>query len=125
MKKAILCKYKFSILFDFIILLIIFTIFAFSIFFVKNVLFNSLSSSQAVVFKTEPIPISDIAPPDANDILYDPVTKRKIGKVTSARPVECDGSICFLITADITTRPRTKSLRTAKIWFRFSELEPA
>jgi len=120
-KKAIFCKYKFSILFDFIILSVIFAIFAFSIFFIRNILFDSTTSARTVIFKTEVIPVEKALPPNEGDILYDPITKRKVGRVKEAYATEYNGGISFIITADITAQPRTDALRTVGLWFRFYE----
>ena len=54
----------------------------------------------------------------AGDAVYDNITKRKIGSVTDAKILP-DGRVHLLLY--VHARPRGGSLRTAAVWFLYSE----
>lgn len=118
----IICKLKFSILKDFLILLSFGIIITIAILFIKSIVYFDITAPESVTFITEALPISDLNPPLPGDTVYDPITKRKIGTVTKARILHQEDGTHFYITAQITARPRTNAVRTTDIWFGLEEM---
>ena len=57
------------------------------------------------------------------DIVYDPLTKREIGRVKRTDTVITRGAEHMEIVIDAIRRPRGRCLRTKDVWFEFDSIE--
>ena len=120
MKNPVLCKFKFTILLDFMILSAMLAAVCSGIFIIKNILFDSPSSNESIRILTEDIPSEYATLAKAGAPLYDPITKRCIGSISEVYPIYNGNRVKFIIEAEVSAMPRGDSLRTRELWFRFS-----
>lgn len=116
-------KQLLSIFIDFLFLTIIFSVIILSVFAIK-LLFNPTSDATgALVFETEPIPLKFEDALHENDVLYDTLTKRKVGEITEIKRVYIGDRVKFIIKTDASFTPKSESLRTSSLWFKYSLTE--
>lgn len=101
-------------------MLIIAAIVTISIFLIKFVLFEEKTDTKIYTVSTEILNKKFHSELNQNDILYDPITKRRIGTIDSLKGFECDEGTKFIITFTSPITPKSKYLRTKNLWFEFS-----
>ena len=55
------------------------------------------------------------------DPVYDPLTKRTVGRVRALGILDDDGGFRYLLSIDAERKPRGKALRTRELWFEYTE----
>ena len=118
-------KYLFSIFVDFLIMTIIAAAISVSSFAAACFLFPDERKSGEIVLKTELMPKALSYEISEGDAIFDTVTKRKIGTVEDAELFEKDDKIYFVISLKADASPKSDSLRTKSVWFKFSLMENA
>lgn len=76
-------------------------------------------SDSILVIRTEKMPIEFRDTLQKNEAVYDTLTKRKVGEIMEIRSEDEGGKITFIITIDAKFIPKSESLRTKTIWFKY------
>ncbi len=104
---------------DFLFLSALFSIIVLSIFIFKNMLYPEGKSDKTIVVKTEKMPAEFEDTLKKNEAVYDTLTKRKVGEIREIKSEHDGGKISFIITIDAKFTPRSESLRTGTLWFKY------
>ena len=120
MKKQIKSKVMLSIFIDFVFIIILISVIATAFFSVKFLLYPEQSCEGELKIRTEVMPKEYEHLISVGDSLFDTLTKRRVGEVTSLYTVEKDEEIYFILTVDAKFTPRSKALRTGELWFYFA-----
>lgn len=107
-----------GVILDFFILLIIFSVVLFSIAFCRSLLFRETSHPSELTFITEAMPIAFEGKISEGDTVYDTLTKRKLGTISTVERIYTGGRVKFIITTSASFTPRSDALRTKSLWFR-------
>jgi hypothetical protein len=54
-----------------------------------------------------------------NEEVYDTLTKRKVGEIREIKSENEGDKVSFIITIDADFTPRSESLRTKSLWFKY------
>ena len=109
-----------SIFIDFVFIIILISVIATAFFSVKFLLYPEQSCEGELKIRTEVMPKEYEHFISVGDSLFDTLTKRRVGEVTSLYTVEKDEEIYFILTVDAKFTPRSKALRTGELWFYFA-----
>ena len=120
MKKQIKSKVMLSIFIDFVFIIILISVIATAFFSVKFLLYPEQSCEGELKIRTEVMPKEYEHLISVGDSLFDTLTKRRVGEVTSLYTVEKDEEFYFILTVDAKFTPRSKALRTGELWFYFA-----
>ena len=112
-----------SIFVDFTFIVIAIALICGALLIAKSVLYPQQSFSGDLKIRTEYMPLEYKHELRAGDIVFDTLTKRKIGVIKNVEVDEGDEDVRFFITLDATFKPRSKSLRTQNLWFYFAEAD--
>lgn len=121
MKNSQKSKYLFSILIDFILILVLIFVISTCFLIASKILFPEQSEPCELKIRSEVMPREYQWELSEGDVVYDTLTKRRVGNIKSVQSLNRDGGIYFYITIDAAFKPRSKSLRTNKLWFYFAE----
>jgi len=112
-------KQLFSVFIDFVFLIIIFSIIISFIFITSRILYPGGNKENTLVIRTEKLSRNFDNSLKRNDTVYDTLTKRKLGEIKDLGR-EYDGDqFSFIITIDAKFTPKSESLRTKSLWFRY------
>ncbi len=89
------------------------------IFFIKKILFSDLSSGSEFYVLTESLDKSFSDELKENDIIYDTLTKRKVGTAESVQILYADEQIQILMFVNADFIPKSNALRTKNLWFKY------
>lgn len=120
MKNKAKSKVILSIFADFLLLSLLIAVVIGSIFVSKLVLYPEPSYEGELTVRTEKMPEEYEASLKVGDFVFDTLTKRRVGKITSVTPFHQGEEVYFLLTLDASFKPRSKSLRTRELWFYFT-----
>ena len=123
MKNRFKSKLLLSIFVDFVILVFLFSVICGSIFIAKLILYPEQKAGGEMNIMTERMPSGFLNSISVGDAVFDTLTKRRVGEVTAIEAVESENEVYFLITLNAAFRPRSKALRTNKLWFYFKEVD--
>ena len=112
-------KQLLSIFIDFIILTILFSLTFLSVFIFTNILYPEDKNNSTIVIKTERMPIEFRDVLQNNEEVYDTLTKRKVGEIREIKSENEGDKVSFIITIDADFTPRSESLRTKSLWFKY------
>ena len=121
MKNRFKSKLLLSIFVDFVIIVFLFSVICGSIFIAKLILYPEQKVGGELNIMTERMPSGYINSISVGDTVFDTLTKRRVGEVTALKAVESENEVYFLITLNAAFHPRSKALRTNKLWFYFKE----
>ena len=112
-----------SIFVDFIIIVFFASVLSAAFFIAKRILYPEESKSGELTVRTEVMPKKYENEIAVGDVVFDTLTKRRVGTVTKAKKSEKDGGVYFILTLDSSFRPRSRALRTKNVWFYFAEAD--
>ena len=87
------------------------------VFIAKRILFREGGGTRELVIVSEALPMELEGELAVGDVLYDTLTKRKVGTIKSLKPVYCDECVRFVIKTDAAFTPSSDALRTSELWF--------
>ena len=107
---------------DFLIILSLYLAVAFSVFGANKLLYAEGNYDQELSIMTETVDASykDYLKP--GDQLFDTITKRCIGQISELDIIDTGTGIRFKISLTAKFMPRGEALRSANLWFRYTEL---
>ena len=111
------CKLSLSIVLDFLILVFIFVAAALAIFGSKAILYPTVGEEKAVRVMTEPLADEFSSRLRVGDDVFDPITKKKLGKIESLSPLSDGERVRFILSFPSSDTPRSNCLRTREVWF--------
>ena len=123
MKKTYKCNLLLSILVDFLFVLVGISIIALSVFVLKLMLYPQSSFEGEMRIRTEYMPMEYRDELTVGSVLFDTLTKRRVGDITEVKIEESNGKIRFFITVNSSFKPRSKALRSDRLWFYFAECD--
>lgn len=123
MKKREKSNLLLSIFIDFAFIVIAISLVCGALFVAKSVLYPQKSFSGDLKIRTEYMPLEYKHELREGDIVFDTLTKRKVGVIKNVEVDEGDEDVRFFITLDAAFKPRSKSLRTQNLWFYFAEAD--
>ena len=113
-----------GVIIDFLILTLVFFAVCYAGFAASKLLYQDNKRTGEMTLITEAIPSLYEESITENDVVYDPITKRKVGKIDECQSIaEENNKIRFIIKISAENTPRTDSLRTKKLWFRYTVTE--
>ena len=112
-------KQLLSIFVDFLFLLTLFSIMVLSVFIIKNMLYPEGKGGSTLVIRTERMPIEFRNTIQKNEVIYDTLTKRKVGEIREIQSEYDADTVSYIITIDAKFTPRSESLRTKSLWFKY------
>lgn len=104
-------------IFDVFILSIAILTICLFVFIGKRMLFREEGGTRKLIIISEAIPMELEQRLAVGDVLYDTLTKRKVGTVTSLKTVYRDDCVRFVIKTDAAFTPSSDALRTRELWF--------
>jgi len=108
---------------DFFIFLTLSSLAALAFGFVKAVMYKDEQFSGELTVTTMPLSSEFSHLIEEGDLLYDAITKRKVGTVKKIELIDSkEDSICFKLTLDALRIPRGKALRSPEIYLEISEV---
>ena len=123
MRKTEKRKLLLSIFADFLFMIIAIAILISAIFISRSILYPQRSFAGELNIRTEYMPKEYKGELKVGSVLYDTLTKRRVGEIKALEEDENDGKIRFFITLDASFKPRSKSLRSDTLWFYFAECD--
>ena len=120
MKNPIKSKHLFSIFIDFAFMTFLSVFIIAIVFGTKILLFEELHESQRFTVITEIMPKDFAYELNENDLIFDPISKRSLGKIDEFEIVEEKSGIRFIITFTSNAKPKSNALRTKNLWFEYS-----
>lgn len=114
------CSFLRGIIIDFLILCVLF--FALSYFFFASfrLLYRDSEAGGQISVTTEAVPSFYENCLHNGDVIYDPITKRKIGIIDEFQMLNEGDKIRFIIKISAEHMPRADSMRTKNFWFKYS-----
>ena len=109
-----------GIVIDFLLLTLMFLFLSSLVFFSAKILFPD--SLQPTELRVVTVPLDSLYQGRlaSGDILFDPITKAKIGSIKSVAEQACEGGFYATLTISAERMPRGNAMRTKDIWFEFS-----
>ena len=107
---------------DFFLLLMIFALLLSVIFCVRFLLNYSGTSRNIITFRTELMDKRHENKLHTGDTLYDSVTKAKIGVINELYCLSSGELIYYVVSVDAVQIPRSRTLRTNRLWFEYEEI---
>jgi len=105
---------------DFIFIVLFITVTILTVSVTKAILYPEEKTIGELKIRSELMPREykdSLAP---GDVLFDTVTKRRVGEISRVEIREADGKICFYLTLNARFKPRSKALRSNELWFYFA-----
>ncbi len=112
-------KQLLSVFVDFLFLTFLFFMIAASAIALRFLFYPKGETSEIIICTTEKLPLSFENTLSVNDTVYDPISKRKIGEIKNLKPIYDGERVKFIIEIDAKFKPKSDSLRTRSLWFRY------
>ena len=112
-------KQLLAVFVDFLFLTVIFAILTFSIMAVKILFYPKGESAGVIICITESMPLRFEDRLSKNDIVYDTLSKRKVGEIKELQAIYSKDRVKFIIKIDAKFKPKSESFRTKNLWFRY------
>ena len=110
-------------LIDFLVFLALFSALALAFSFVRKIMYGEEDYVGKVKITTQPISNEIAMPLTSGDILYDTVTKRRVGEILTVEMLYNDEeSYRLSLTADIARLPRSNALRSPDVYLEIREV---
>ena len=120
MKNVQKIKYLLSKFVDFGFIVILSLVIIGSFLISKALLYPDKNTGGEIRIRTELMPAEYSSELCVGDAVFDTLTKRRIGEITELEIIERENKIYFFLTLDADFIPRSKALRTPRLWFYFA-----
>ena len=110
-----------AVIIDFFILVSLAAVILGGIYLARLILYPGFDSPQLIRLEVGPIDKIYSASLEKGDLIYDTVTKRRIGYITDIERREVGEEVYVTLTAYAERKPRASALRTPKLWFEYRE----
>ncbi len=108
---------------DFFIFLVLFSLAAFAFGFMKNIMYGKEEYLGELSVSTLPMSSEYSELVSEGDVMFDAITKRKVGSVKEIEMVRLtDKTVCFKLTLDAQRLPSKNALRSEKIYLEIDEV---
>ncbi len=116
-------KQLLSIFIDFIFLISFALCLCLIFLFGKYVLYRDFDKGGELYILTESTNKEYINDLSVGDTLFDTLTKRKIGTADHVKAISSEESVQFIISVKANYTPKSKALRTERLWFKYEIIE--
>lgn len=106
---------------DAYILLILFIVILLGFMAFRALLYPDTGGTRTLTLRVYDIPRDFRDSLSVGDVVFDSITKRRLGEISELEVLDDGGRVEFIIRVEASALPRG-ALRTKKLWFRWEEL---